>query len=469
MSLPARQYLIQLEQLGEAGQWAYREIIRLTIENTQLKQQLVESQAVQSKLQGQIEELQRQAHRQAAPFRRPENQRSKNPGRPGRKEGHEPAYRPMPGHIDQTLHVPLEGCPHCQGHLQDKRQLTQYIEEIPVVRPHVTKLITEEGWCPQCQQEVYSTHPLQTSRAEGAAKVQLGPRALALATDLSRGKGLSMRKTVAVLQDYFGLKLTPGGLALALQRVGRRLAPEYEKMPLLLQASAVVHVDETGWWVGEPGWYLHVFATAELTYYVVIDSRSREVVLGVLGDQFAGTLVTDCLAIYDDVNSSQQKCYSHHLKAVSVACEVHAQHGEGYLLQIQALLRTSIYLKAFQGAAEAQQFQLCLNQLKGRAQGLLESPRADVQEEKVRLRLWKQRDHLFTFLERAEVPATNNLAERQLRPGVIARKISCGNKTPKGALAWARASSLAATCWQKGESFIELIIRLVCFQPTRGP
>jgi len=476
MSVGPTTPLAQLPPLGPAGQWAYERIIDLSIQNAQLRRQLEQkeaalqqSQALVQRLHEQMEELERGAHRQAAPFRREEKERNPNPARPGRKPGHVGAYRPKPDHIDQRIHEPLEGCPHCQGPLQDKRQLTQYIEEIPVVRPHVTELITEEGWCPRCQQEVYSTHPLQTGRAEGAAQVQLGPRALALATDLSRDKGLSMRKTVAVLQGHFGLKLTPGGLALALQRVGRRAAPEYEKMPALLQSSAVVHADETGWWVGEPGWYLHVFATPTLTYYVVIDSRAGAVALAVLGDQFAGTLVSDCLNIYDDLNSSQQKCYSHHLKAVSVACQLHPQQGEGYLLQIQALLRTAICLKALQDSAEVHHFQLCVDQLKARAQALLEAPRADVQEEKVRRRLWKQRDHLFTFLERAEVPATNNLAERQLRPGVIARKISCGNKTPKGALAWARVSSLAATCRQKGESFLKLIIQLVRFQPTRGP
>jgi hypothetical protein len=31
------------------------------------------------------------------------------------------------------------------------------------------------------------------------------------------------------------------------------------------------------------------------------------------------------------------------------------------------------------------------------------------------MRLFKQRDHLFTFLDHPEVDATNNLAERQLR------------------------------------------------------
>ena len=63
----------------------------------------------------------------------------------------------------------------------------------------------------------------------------------------------------------------------------------------------------------------------------------------------------------------------------------------------------------------------------------------------MRLRVYKQRDHLFTFLDHEDVDATNDLAESQLRPAVIARKISCGNKTPKGARTWQILASLAAT------------------------
>jgi hypothetical protein len=203
----------------------------------------------------------------------------------------------------------------------DKRRLTQYIEEIPVVRPRVTEVTTEEGWCAHCQQEVYSTHPLQTSRAGGAAAAQLGPRALALACDLNKAKGLSLRQSGAILSEHFGLKITPGGLAQLVQRVGRRLQPEYEQMGVELRHSPVVHADETSGWVGGPGWWLWVFATAKLTCYVVIQSRAAAVALGVLGQDFAGVLVSDCLSIYDDLNPGQQKCDSHHLKAVSEALE----------------------------------------------------------------------------------------------------------------------------------------------------
>jgi hypothetical protein len=475
MSLRASDYLAELPCLGPVGQWACNRIIDLTIENTQLRRQneqkdamLQESQVAIQRLQEQMEEWQRQAHRQAAPFRRPDEQRQTHRARPGRKPGHVGAYRPKPDHIDQQIPVPLLDCPHCHGPVQDKRPLTQYIEEIPVVRPIVTELITAEGWCPQCQKAVYSTHPLQTGRAGGAAAVQLGPRALGLASDL-KTKGLSMRNAVAILDEHFGLKLTAGGLALALQRVGRRLAPDYDQMPVLLRQSPVVHADDTGWWVGEPGWSLHVFTTPEITYYLVNQSRAAGVTLNVLGERFAGTLVSDCASIYDDLNPSQQKCYSHHLKAVAEACQTHPQHGEGYLHQIQALLHTAIFLKALQESADPQRFQFCIRQLGERAQALLDPPRTQAQEEKVRRRLWKQRDHLFTFLERADVPATNNLAERQLRPAVIARKVSCGNKTARGAEAWARLASLAATCRQTGCSWIDLVAQRVLFRPARPP
>jgi len=67
------------------------------------------------------------------------------------------------------------------------------------------------------------------------------------------------------------------------------------------------------------------------------------------------------------------------------------------------------------------------------------------------------------------VPATNNLAERQLRPAVIVRKIACGNKTPKGAAAWACLNSVAVTCQQIGRSFIAVLMQAFRLPPPRPP
>lgn len=456
--------------LGQQAQWEGQRV-EAVAQIQSLREALRQKNQEVLQLTEQLQAAQRAAYRQAAPFRRPEHQRSAQPGQPGRKPGHPAAFRPKPAHIHHHLSVPLSDCPHCQGSLTQRRALTQYIEELPPVRPIVTELTTQEGWCTHCQKIVRSTHPLQVSTAVGAAGVHLGPRALALALDLNKAKGLSLRKTQAVLADHFQLPLSPGGLARAAQRVSRKLTPDYDGLVTQVRTSDVVHADETSWWVGGPGWWLWVFATPNTTVYLVDPRRGRAVVTETLTADYTGVLVSDCLSTYDDATVHQQKCYYHHFEAIRKARALHPAGGAGYLDEVTALLRTAMVLKALQTDAqsEPERWERCVGALERRAQTLFSTPRPEPQEERVRHRLDKQRDHLFTFLRHASVPATNNLAERQLRPAVITRKISCGNKTPAGALAWQVLSSLAATHTQRAQSFSVWLAEKLPLAPARPP
>lgn len=422
------------------------EALREDIEK--LKQEVKDLHDRNDGLGAKVEQLARVAARQAAPFRIDEKHRAAEPKRPGRRPGHPGCARAMPEQVDEEIFVPLPDCPHCGGTVARRRQVVQYIEELPVVRPRVTKLVTEEAACPHCQQTVRSSHPLQVSRAEGAAGVQLGPRALGLAAQLNKQHGLTTRKTCAVLRELFGLKLSPGGLIQALHRLAAKLEPAYEKLLARLRAGPYVHSDETSWWVGGPGYWLWVFADKSSTVYRVDKGRGRQVLTQVLGETFGGVLISDCLATYDDFNPLQQKCYSHHLKAIKLAWE---QSPSAWLEELRWLLHQALSLKST-GASPMPR-----SQLEQKLEELLGKPRPTNIEEKVRRRFERHRHHLFTFLEHSEVDATNNLAERQLRPAVIARKISCGNKTEKGAHTWEVLTSLAATCTQKAQSFHQLI------------
>ena len=437
-------------------------IDELRQEVEQLKQQIKELNDRNDGLSAKVEQLSRAAARQAAPFRIEDKDRVAQPKKPGRPRGHSGSFRVIPEQVDEEIFVPLAVCPRCGGEVGRRRRVAQYIEDLPVVRPHVIQLITEEADCACCRRAVRSSHPLQVSLAEGAAGVQLGPRALALATQLNKQHGLTMRKTCAVLREMFGLRLSPGGLSQALARMADRLEPAYENLLARLRAGPCVHSDETSWWVGGPGYWLWVFANQSSTAYRVAKSRGRDLLLEVLGSEFAGVLVSDCLATYDDVNPRQQKCYSHHLKAIKQADE---GHPSAWLESVRWLLQEAMALKtqALDPAEKAH----CRTRLEARARELLASPRPTNMEEKVRRRLEKQQDHLFTFLEVEEVEATNNLAERQLRPAVIARKLSCGNKTSKGARTWEILTSLAATCAQRAESFAQLISQVAVLPPTR--
>ena len=442
------------------------ELDGLRSQNATLRQQL----EIQAKRITQLEEAlqgaERAAYRQAAPFRIEEKKRVLAPKRPGRKQGHPGAFRRQPDQLDEHMEVELCACPHCGGRqFMDQSQIQQTIEDIPPVRPRVTRLTTYEATCVRCGQSVRSSHPLQMSLASGAAGVQLGPRALALAADLNKAKGLSMRKTCAILRDCFNLRLSAGGLSQALDRLATKVQSQYDAIAKELRQAPVVHSDETSWWVGGPGWWLWVFVNAQSTLYVVDQSRGRCVVTELLGADFGGVLVSDCLAIYDDATALQQKCYAHHHKAISQAKALHPSQGEGFLTKVAAMLRAAVALKGQKAECDPQNFHALRQALERQAVQLLDSPRSEPCEEAVRNRLNKQRDHLFTFLDHDGVDATNNLAERQLRPAVIARKISCGNKTQKGARTWQILASLAATCSQRATSFIAELARAAPLQP----
>jgi transposase len=427
-------------------------IAQLQKELAELKQQIKDLNDRNDGLAAKVAQLEQKTARQAAPFRIEEKHRVVERKKPGRAPGHAGSCRAVPDHVDEEITVPLLDCPHCHGPVGARRKVVQYIEELPVVRPRVTKLITEEAACGGCRKSVRSTHPLQVSLAEGAAGVQLGPRALGLAAQLNKQHGLTMRKTCAVLREAFGLRLSPGGLSQALARLADKLEPAYENLLAQLRTGPCLHSDETSWWVGGPGYWLWVFTNKTRTVYRVAKGRGRDLLLAMIGPEYAGVLVSDCLAIYDDANARQQKCYSHHLKAIRLAGE---DQPSAWLEEVRWLLQAAMALK--KESLPAPQWVQQRAALAARTTELLAAPRPTNLEEKVRRRLVKQQDHLFTFLDVAEVDATNNLAERQLRPAVITRKVSCGNKTLKGAHTWEILTSLAATCGQQAQSFAQLI------------
>ena len=108
-------------------------------------------------------------------------------------------------------------------------------------------------------------------------------------------------------------------------------------------------------------------------------------------------------------------------------------------------MQDAIAWKDQQGKLSAQAYQDGYIELAIGSAELLKKPRSSPAEESISNRLEKQQDHLFIFLLHKSVPATNNPAERSLRPAVMHRKISCGNKTRKGADTWQVLASMVTT------------------------
>jgi hypothetical protein len=445
-------------------------IDELRRENAALRQQVQALQQTCKQLQEQLEQVQRDGKRQAAPFRRrPEDKvTDDSKKRPGRKPGHRGSSRAVPTSIDEAVEAPLHGCPGCGGPVAQVRPVEQLIEEIPPVRPRVTRVVTYVGHCVGCG-EVRSRHPMQVSDATGAARVHLGPRALGLAAFLNKECGITTRATCRLLRAFAGLSLTPGGLAQALQRVAGRLRPSYDALLADVRSARAAFADETSWYVGAPHHWLWTFTTDTATVYRVEPSRGRSVVTETLGPDFAGVLVSDCLAIYDELPYRRHKCIAHHLRAIAEARKRRDTTDPDYLDRWTLFFQTVIGYWRARPNLDAGEFAERKAGLAAWRDRLLAEERTQPGDRAVRNRLEKQREYLLTCLDEAAAEPTNNRAERALRPAVIARKLSCGNKTEAGAGAFEVLASLATTCRQRSRDFVSYVASCLPLAATVSP
>jgi len=446
----------QNAQLVQQNAQLVQTVAKLTDQVGQLTQEV-------GQLRERLEQAETAAARQAAPFRRPE--RLKKPPeshkRPGRPCGHPGAHRRIPP-VDHHEVVPLPCCPNCGGAIHDVHPVEQIIEEIPPVQPVVYKIVTYRATCPRCG-EVCSRHPLQSSDATGAAGVHLGPRAIALATALNKFHGLTMRRTCKILRQLAGLDLTAGGLSQMVDRVADRVADDYEGLINRIRGSPAVNADETSWWVGGPGWWLWTFTCPDITVYRVDHSRAAKVVQEILGEDFAGVMVSDCLSSYDVATYRKHKCIAHHLRAIEAALRLEGTKDPTYLRQWTLLLKSVIALHRLWEQKVLSDEDIAAKRVAVEAwidQLLAQAP-TQGGDARVRNRLAKQRPHLLGCLQDVRVEPTNNRAERALRPAVIARKLSCGNKTDRGRRSWEILSSLGSTHHQTGHDFVHFLAHRV--------
>jgi hypothetical protein len=427
-----------------------------------MKQQ-AEAKDALDKARQRIEELERAGKRQAAPFRR---DKKKGQGQPGRQPGFRGTYRARPPQIDHHVNVPLPStCPDCCCPLDgvEQRPLTQIIEEIPPLRPVVTRLTTWQTTCPCCGKPVRSSHALQVSTAQGAAGVHLGPRATALATVLKSHFGLPMRKTAGILKQGFGLSLTAGGLSQLLHRVARKAQPQHAELLAQIRASDAVYADETSWYVGVPNYWLWVFTTPQCTLYHVNESRGHPVAKQVLQD-FSGVLVSDCAPVYNAFSCPQHKCIAHHLVRLKAFREVNDPKDTAYLDAWEQFWHDVLAWTKARDKLPPEEFAAGHANLKLRKDALIGQDTHQLGDRQFRTRMSNANKHLLGCLEHRVEP-TNNRAERAIRPAVIARKVSCGNKTARGAQTWEVLASRCATLYQQGRDLLDQFTLIVSGQP----
>lgn len=445
------------QQLSRQLDQAHDRIHRLERDKQNLKQKI-------EQLQKELEAARRSRKRAAAPFSK--GKPSTNPKTPGRKPGSrygQHHHHPRPTQVDEHIPVDLPSqCPDCGGRVELQRVESQYQEEI--VRRTVTReFLVPIGKCQCCQRRVQGRHPLQTSDALGAAAVQMGPEALALAAHLNKKMGLSLGHTVEVLAIGFGLHRSRGAVYQALAHLADKAEPTYQSLVQAARQSLVNRVDETGWRVGGVGWYLWVFVSDGVTVYAILHGRGFEQAASVLGADYHGWLLHDgWIAYYAFVRAFHQTCLEHLIRRCREMAEVASAAAAEFPLAVKGLLQQALDTRDRYEQGEISPHGLCTatGQLEARMDRLLDTPYRNEANQRLAKHLRHEQPYLFTFLYCPGLDATNHRAEQAVRPAVVARKVWGGNRTLAGARTQQILMTVIRTGHQQGKDTFSLIVGL---------
>jgi hypothetical protein len=237
-------------------------------------------------------------------------------------------------------------------------------------------------------------------------------------------------------------------------QVGR---PVYDQLQQDVRASPVVHADETSWRENGQRTTVWTTSTAQVVY-VHHGRRTNEEIDGILGADFAGTIVADCYASYDHFEGAKQRCWAHLVRDLDALLHEQAEDSEtvAWVEGIRWIYHEARQSRPAHEEGWGYQARRAREQRAKKYESLLlllcpteldqKKPYASLAA-----RLRKHLSELFTFVRDPRVDDTNNAAERSLRPLVIARKVTGGTRSGAGSTTTMILYSLAATAKLQGK------------------
>jgi transposase len=370
------------------------------------------------------------------------NVKKKRRMRPGQKQGHIGITRPLPDHIDEIFEQELTTCPHCQNNLKGSIEVIEHVQEdIIPARVVVHKYRRHRYYCACCQKVVTAGYHTQEV-PEG----RLGANVLTQAAILKYYHCLPYRKIASLMQDMCGLKVSPSALAQALQRISRWLQTEEKVILEAIRGSPRVHIDETGWRLDGRNHWLWAFTNERMAHYQIELSRARRIVKQVLPEGIQRTIITDFYGVYFNLPYKKQKCLVHLLREFRSCAKSDGslEYQENYKT-IKRLFNDAIKLHAQSNQLPQEVYTRRVKWIKMRLFIFMHGNYRNKNLQRLCKRFSKFWLDMFVFLDDPKVAWNNNLAERMIRPNVIYRNRSFGNRSKAGAEAHATLMSLIQT------------------------
>lgn len=391
---------------------------------------------------------------QIPPYLKENSSKRGKKNKPGAQPGHNGSHRKKPVEPTRQESHTLEKCPICGGVVSEPTETRKrIIEDIPVAQPEVVEHHIPRCYCKQCKKLVEPPVP------DALPSAELGHRTFALSAWLHYGLGTSLSQIASVLDTAFQHPISEGGLIYGWQRIAMLLEPWYHRIADLACESSVLHADETGHRVaGETRW-LWCFATSDVTYYHIDDSRGEKALKEFFLEAYEGVLVTDFWGAYNRVVCrKRQLCLVHLLRELEKVDRYNKTAAwDEFRTKLKRLLKDAIRLWKREDLAP-EEFASKRKHLDRRLAELIDSKQRDSDAKRLVKRLKKYRHDLFTFLDEPGVPFDNNHAEREIRPAVLMRKNSFHNMTDEGALVQAMLMTVFRTLKRRGLNPVDSLV-----------
>jgi transposase len=368
--------------------------------------------------------------------------------KPGGKPGH-------PGHpqvlLEPTASV-LRFPMACACGQHEFAELTPWhthqVIELPVIRPEVTHWLLHQGCCLSCGQLCKATVP--SDQVSG-----YGPRLTAYVGEMAGMVGASRSAVQALCASVLGIPLSKGAIQKMVDWVSAAIVPHYNTIGQVARTAPVNYIDETSWLVHGDRHWLWVMANPLVAYFQIHLNRSKAAFAQLIAD-WRSILVSDGYLVYQHWQGLRQSGLAHLLRTAKglaehldpgIACFGHRVHAELQRLCHMGTERPTVG----QWRAWYARFYHLLRQ---------HTAREDKAGTFAR-RLAREGESLWVFLDVPGVEATNNVAERAHRFGVLWRKRSQGTCSEKGNRWVERVLSLRHTSRIRGRPTFPLLVEAV--------
>jgi transposase len=431
-------------------------VVRQSVLIDRLQATVAEQQALIGRLEARVRELEARRDRDDPTTKMPGLKPAATPRR--RQEG--PRKRRADG-FSRPRAVPTERvehaaatCPRCATPLRGGWVAwRKEVLELPAAPVRAIEHVYLARRCPNraCRARVAPPAATPSELGVPSGRDRLGVGLVSLIAALRAELRLPVGQIQWHLQAVHRLELSVGAIVGALHRVAARGAGEVAAIRDAIRASPVVHADETGLREDGRNGYLWSFSTDRERYFVRA-GRHKEVVDDVLGPAFAGVLVTDFYAAYDHYAGPHQRCWTHLLRDVHALVERHPADATvaAWAAQVRAVYDRARRAAGANPAARARARRQCEADLLTACAPYVEGAAPAVPQAVLCRRVATYLPELFAFVTDPAVPATNNAAERSVRPVVVQRKISGGTRSPAGTATFTALATLFGTWRARG-------------------